>query len=118
MAELGYTMRRESADNDSLTHMLPYEDHLVNNRFLLLFFQAHTADGLQPIHQIIPWSIGPNGDSWDRIFIQVAADCPVRLCYYLFNTVMIYCKKKDSENVALQSHVTLWIVVACTTHIP
>ncbi|KAJ6619387.1 hypothetical protein B0H10DRAFT_2368722 [Mycena sp. CBHHK59/15] len=58
VAELGYTMRRESADNDSLTHMLPYEDHL-------------------PIHQIIPWSIGPNGDSWDRIFIQVAADCPI-----------------------------------------
>ncbi|KAJ6538244.1 hypothetical protein B0H10DRAFT_2245931 [Mycena sp. CBHHK59/15] len=57
VAELGYTMRRESADNDTLTYMLPYEDHL-------------------PIHQIIPWSIGPNGDSWDRIFIQVAADCP------------------------------------------
>ncbi|KAJ7488608.1 hypothetical protein B0H11DRAFT_2406684 [Mycena galericulata] len=49
LAELDYGMRRESADNDSEAHMLPFGDY-----------------------------IGPTGEPSDRIFAQIAFDCHIQ----------------------------------------
>ncbi|KAJ6537164.1 hypothetical protein B0H19DRAFT_1382859 [Mycena capillaripes] len=71
--ELDYTMRRESADNDSLLHLLPSGNYI-------------------PIRKFVPWSCGPSGDATDRVFIQFPPRCKinrrlpssVRLAYDIF----------------------------------
>ncbi|KAJ6603891.1 hypothetical protein B0H10DRAFT_2195727 [Mycena sp. CBHHK59/15] len=57
-----YSMRRESADNDSLAYLFPDSDF---------------CDYI-PIKSVVPWSLGPTGELSDRVFAQVAIDCPVR----------------------------------------
>ncbi|KAJ7504076.1 hypothetical protein B0H11DRAFT_2222171 [Mycena galericulata] len=59
LAELDYGMRRESADNDSEAHMLPFGDYIS-------------------LDYSIPWSQGPTGEPCDRIFAQIAFDCHIQ----------------------------------------
>ncbi|KAJ7070380.1 hypothetical protein B0H15DRAFT_807100 [Mycena belliarum] len=65
MAELSFVIRRECADNDALEHM---RHHYTTD---------YSDVEYMSIKHIIPWVLGPNGDSFDRILIQVPPTCKV-----------------------------------------
>ncbi|KAF7340753.1 hypothetical protein MSAN_02103700 [Mycena sanguinolenta] len=55
LAELDYVVKREAADDDCV---LPNVD--------IEYMAAH---------QVIPWSLGPQGDNDDRVFVRIGPSC-------------------------------------------